>query len=330
MNDFQRRTNLGPGALPVPFSNISQSVCGAHRPTLYFHRQISYPGVWMSRLETKPALLLRPYVHSYWSIVRDLSAAGGFTVTPDCFLELIFFDDPPWVEEATGRRQLSECTLISLLSEPLHLVTSGVVRCASVRLHAWAAGIVFPHTNTSSQAWFDVTASFMAETPLVIEALRRGAWEQITALFDTALLRAFSGKQPTPSALAAARAFVSPPDGDTTCAGMVAAQQGRSRRHVERQVRSLTDRSPKQLACLTRFQFVRDTLWARPGTELAALAFEAGYADQAHLTRHFRRYAACTPGQFIRDCGQLKTLLGTQAVAFVQDGGKEGDYPADT
>ena len=284
----------------------------------------------MSRLQAEPAPPLRPFVHSYWSVVRDLSKAGGFTVTPDCFLELIFFTDPPWVEEATGRRQLSACTLISLLSEPLYLVTSGVVRCASVRLHAWAAGIVFPQTDTSSQAWFDATTSFAADTPLVIEALRRGAWEQVIALFDLALLRAFSGRQPAPAALAAARAFVSPPDEDTTCASMVAAQQGRSRRHVERQVRSLTDRSPKQLACLTRFQFVRDTLWARPGTELAALAFEAGYADQAHLTRHFRRYAACTPGQFIRDCAQLKTLLCTQAVAFVQDDDREGDYPADT
>jgi hypothetical protein len=33
--------------------------------------------------------LVRPSVVEYWGITRDLAAAGGFVVTPDCFGELI-------------------------------------------------------------------------------------------------------------------------------------------------------------------------------------------------------------------------------------------------
>ena len=90
-------------------------------------------------------------------------------------------------------------------------------------------------------------------------------------------------------------------------------------------MRALTHRSPKQLTSLTRFQFVRDTLWAQPDVKLAMLAFDAGYADQAHPTRHFRRYSGQSPGEFIRDSVRLKASLRHQDgnVAFLQDGHEE-------
>ncbi len=276
----------------------------------------------MNRFEAEAHSVLRPYIHSYWGGARDLSSTGRFTVTPDCFLELIFFVDPPSVEDAGGRcRQLSVCTLIPLLSEPIHLLANGVVRCASVRWHAWAAGILFPQADASSRAWHDVSAAFCDLLPLITAALRREAWAEIAAAFDRTLPRALADARPAAPGLAAARAFVSSPDGTVAeQTDKVAARQGRSRRQIERQVRSLTHRSPKQLVCLRRFQFARDSLWARPDTDLASLAFEAGYADQAHLTRHFRRYAGQSPGEFKRDCARLKAFPRPGDVAFVQDG----------
>jgi AraC-like DNA-binding protein len=34
------------------------------------------------------------------------------------------------------------------------------------------------------------------------------------------------------------------------------------------------------------------------GASLSAVAYELGYTDQAHLTRHFQRASFATPGQF--------------------------------
>jgi transcriptional regulator GlxA family with amidase domain len=106
----------------------------------------------------------------------------------------------------------------------------------------------------------------------------------------------------------------------------VAARHGVSRRQLERRVRALTNRSPKALAALARFTFVRDALWARPDADLRTLALEAGYADQAHLTRDFRRYAGRSSGEFKRDCVRLAELLRAQDVAIVQDGARETAY----
>ena len=276
----------------------------------------------MSRFEAEPDPLMRPYIHSFWTVARDLSETGGFTVTPDRFLELVFFVDPPWVEESGRRRPLPVCTLISLLREPLHLTADGVVRCAAVRMHAWAAGILFPQADTSAQPWFDMAGAFADHVPAVCDALRREASSEIVAHLARVMRQVLAGARPAPATLATARTFVISP-GEAGCrkTEAVAAGQGRSRRQVERQVRALTQRSPKQLTSLTRFQFVRDTLWAKPDVVLAMLAFDAGYADQAHLTRHFRRYSGQSPGEFIRDCLRLKDSLRRQSedVAFLQD-----------
>ena len=273
----------------------------------------------MSRFDAEPHPLLRPFVHSYWGFVRDLSQTPTFTVTPDCFIELLFFVDPPEVEESGERRKLSPCTLIPLLSEPLCLVTGGVMRCASVRFHAWAAGIIFPQANHPTQLWYDVSAMFPDLVPVVIDELRHAAWSEIATAFDATLVRRLADTQSTMQGVGAAQAFLAVPDGTTVVGtGDVAQRQTLSRRQIERQVRALTNRSPKQLVCLTRFQFVRDTLWARPQTELDRLALEAGYADQAHLSRHFRRYAGQSPSQFKRDSARLRAARSPD-VAIVQD-----------
>ena len=272
----------------------------------------------MSRFEAQPHPLLRPYVHSYWGFVRDLTQMGTFTVTPDCFLELLFFVDPPMVEDARGTHQLPACTLIPLLREPLRLITTGYVRCAAVRLHAWSSGLIFAQADDGTAAWYDASERVADLIPAVTDAVRRAAWTDVATLFDATLPRFLTGVQH--AALSAVKPFLAEP-GDLPAPPTtnVAAEHGRSRRQVERQVRALTDRSPKQLVCLRRFQFVRDRLWSRPDTALDALAIEAGYADQAHLTREFRRYAARSPRAFTRDCERLKTFLSDEDVAFVQD-----------
>ena len=59
----------------------------------------------------------------------------------------------------------------------------------------------------------------------------------------------------------------------------------------------------KTLARLIRFEEVRNRLWLEPKVSLAQLAYELGFADQAHLTREFRALSYMTPrtfGQFVQ------------------------------
>jgi AraC-like DNA-binding protein len=91
-------------------------------------------------------------------------------------------------------------------------------------------------------------------------------------------------------------------------------ETGWSRRLVTERFRRQLGVPPKAYARLLRFEHARALLAdARPGRTLAAVAMEAGYYDQSHLTRDFVSLAGETPGRFAAEAGMEPD------VSFVQD-----------
>jgi len=74
----------------------------------------------------------------------------------------------------------------------------------------------------------------------------------------------------------------------------LAGELGLTPRSLHREIVAWTGFGPKRLARIFRFQALLSRLRAGR-TPLAVLASEAGYADQAHMTREFRALAAATP-----------------------------------
>lgn len=83
---------------------------------------------------------------------------------------------------------------------------------------------------------------------------------------------------------------------DVVRADQLAAQVGVTSRTLERLVRSHIGLTPLWLIECRRLQHAATTLRLEPGTDLAALAADLGYADQAHLTRRYRAVVGETPG----------------------------------
>jgi AraC-like DNA-binding protein len=125
---------------------------------------------------------------------------------------------------------------------------------------------------------------------------------------DTALARALD--------VAATLVTDGGPDPDVTWAatlladpkartGDVAAQIGLSLRQLRRRCHASVGYGPKTLQRVLRFRrFVSclDAAPAEPGAlDLASLAAQAGYADQAHLTRECRELAGLTPAALARE-----------------------------
>ena len=274
----------------------------------------------MSRFDADPHPLLRPYVRSYWGFKRDFSEMQSFTVTPDCFAELLFFFGRVTIDDEQSRARLSSCALVPLLTRPIRIVSSGVVRCVSVRLYAWGAATIFPELRTMTALWQDFSER-LTHHEFVLDALRRDAWVEIAQLLDALVLKELGSRRADEVTVAAISAFLDRslerPQKQTI--EDVASRHNFSARQIERRVRSLSGFSPKQLASLRQFQIVRDELWARPRTDLRSLAAEAGYADQAHMSRQFRRYTGTTPAAFQRDCLRLASFLGSQDVGNLQD-----------
>ena len=73
-----------------------------------------------------------------------------------------------------------------------------------------------------------------------------------------------------------------------------------SGRHLSRTCRAATGLAPKQLARLVRFQAAVRALAAAPARNLASLAADHGYCDQAHLTGEFRALLGSTPAAAAR------------------------------
>ncbi|RLV55705.1 AraC family transcriptional regulator [Aeromicrobium phragmitis] len=77
----------------------------------------------------------------------------------------------------------------------------------------------------------------------------------------------------------------------------LAARLGVGERHLRRIVHDHVGLTPKWLIECRRLQAAATTLFGTPATDLAALAADLGYADQAHFTRSYRAVLGETPDQ---------------------------------
>jgi AraC-like DNA-binding protein len=79
----------------------------------------------------------------------------------------------------------------------------------------------------------------------------------------------------------------------------VAEELAVSERHLRRLVSAHVGYGPKLLARVLRLR--RALADVRAGTDLAEVAFDAGYADQAHFSNDCRELAGVPPGRFLQD-----------------------------
>jgi AraC-like DNA-binding protein len=73
---------------------------------------------------------------------------------------------------------------------------------------------------------------------------------------------------------------------------------GWSRKHLADRMRDTVGVGPRTFRRLLRFQKLTRRISARPVTDWASCALDAGYCDQSHLIREFREFAGITPSEF--------------------------------
>ena len=95
----------------------------------------------------------------------------------------------------------------------------------------------------------------------------------------------------------------------------LARRCGLGARQLERLFRDTVGLAPKTLGRLARFQAALRA--CDEGAPLAAAGLAAGYADQAHFAREFRRVAGLTPTAFLAERAPLANAFAD--VGFVQD-----------
>ncbi|MEZ0364618.1 helix-turn-helix domain-containing protein [Mycobacterium sp. pUA109] len=103
--------------------------------------------------------------------------------------------------------------------------------------------------------------------------------------------------------------------------GALAERVGVSARHLTTLFRCEVGRGPKTVAMLMRFEYaaarIADAVRRQRPVDLAGIAAEAGYADQAHLTREFVRFAGVPPRAWLAEEFQNIHDGGHQRSIFV-------------
>jgi AraC-like DNA-binding protein len=133
----------------------------------------------------------------------------------------------------------------------------------------------------------DVLAERLAEAP---------DWPARLALLERALAaRVLEAPAPAPELERAWDRLLE--TGGAVPVGTLAAELGWSRRHFAATFREQVGMPPKPLARLLRFESAVERL--RAGGELADVAYESGYYDQAHFNRDFKQFAGRTPTEYL-------------------------------
>lgn len=87
------------------------------------------------------------------------------------------------------------------------------------------------------------------------------------------------------------------------------AHSGVSRKQLTTRFTTAMGMSPKRFANLRRFVWTVSQLRERTQVDWSRLALEAGYADQSHMVRDFKRVADASPTAFLRQRSPDNTAL---------------------
>ena len=252
-----------------------------------------------------------------WYNSRDYGElTSGFEVLPDGYAEIIFhFGSGCSVAAPEGLQPLPSPFVVGLLKQPVVFHAQGRLEIIGIRCFPWTVfdllglppgkdGVrVMQHPlaqlHAPLAAWLQAgnVAAALAEVAQYFERARSPEASDQLLLRAGGAMRAANGTLPVSQVAASAHATV---------------------RTLERKFKQSAGYTVKDVSGLMRFEQARNHLWRHPAANLAGLAQELGYVDQAHLSREFKRYSGTPPATFARQVKSGQRTLGTDFVAFVQ------------
>ncbi len=249
-----------------------------------------------------PAPALAPYIENYWFVSSRADSPVDLRVDVfvDARADLVLNFGVPYVREVIGgaSRELSASNLDAQRLEPIRIRQRGDVRIAGVRFHlgglgafaevplAGLTGATVPPAQVLGPGADDLEAAVgAAATPdeqarlldaFFVERLEERATTGAFATFERALRAAVAAEGSGVVADLAAAARVTP-------------------RQVDRLFARFLGVAPKTLGRVLRFQHALRMLMRDPGCTLTEVAASAGYFDQAHFIKDFRRMSGGVP-----------------------------------
>jgi len=266
-------------------------------------RQRSDAAAW-DLVHALPDPRLAPYVLEYVGYDEwTLNLAVRHEVpTPKCVL-VINFGAPFEVAYPQGDGAWVRCDsfVAGLGEQPALNRSTGLSSCLQVNLSPLGARLLLGlRMDELSNRTADLMELMGADGWRLAAQLREAPdWAARCNHFDRLLLQRLAGRNPLSRLAGWAYGRLAASAG-TAAIGRLAVEAGVSRKHLVATFRSEIGVPPKTLARMLRFERVLALLDQAARPDLAGLALDAGYYDQAHFTRDFRALAGLTPLQYLR------------------------------
>lgn len=244
----------------------------------------------MPRVRQFEKILPLPYVHLIVNLSEPYSLhdrAGAVTRVDDAFVS-------------------------GIQSEYLVIASPPVIRHVGVELRAGGAGLVSRGAGPAVAGRVVPAATVLPDAGPLVARLRAAAGpaEALDVLSEALVAR---GRDWTPDPVVEA-ALDEIHGGAVPQLGATAARAGVSHRTLVTRFRRAAGVTPRDYAQVWRFHRFVTTLQQQPlPPDWAALAPQAGYYDQPHVVRAFRRFSGWTPTEYLRRV----TEFGPEAAGFV-------------
>ncbi|MFB6456658.1 helix-turn-helix domain-containing protein [Chitinophaga sp. Hz27] len=242
---------------------------------------------------------LKDTIKCFWYERRDYpDQETSYEILPDGYIEIIFqFGSLSSIGPDGFLLPLPSPYIMGLLNQPIYLSAKNRIEILGIRCYPWTVFdmlglptgknglqyITHPMAALQSELQEYITAG----QPEAAVAILRNYFQSATSLLaiDMTLFKAGAAMTEAKGTLSVSE---------------VAAAANATVRTLERKFKQSSGHTVKDVSGLMRFEQVRNQLWLFPDTNLAGLAAELGYTDQAHLSREFKRYSGTTPAAFAR------------------------------
>ena len=260
---------------------------------------------------------LRDTIKCFWYNRRDSGVEQSeFEVQPDGYAEIIFYFGSKLSISNNGVLQtLPSPFMIGLLNQPALFYSENRLEIIGIRCFPWTVfdllglssgkdGVrIFEHPIVQLHSTLDKFIKGGKIEEAIIHVKQYFLETRLQISIDSMLFKAGVAMRKANGTLPVSQ---------------VAAKAHATVRTLERKFKQSSGHTVKDVSSLIRFEQVRNELWHNPNSNLAGLAHELGYTDQAHLSREFKRYSGTTPAAFARKAKKGKQALDKDFVAFVQ------------
>ena len=248
--------------------------------------------------ERRPAKALSRWLHCVWTFENEGSGAPD-RIVPDGRAELVIHHGEPFHESGAQGDWVRQPRVLfaGQLTRPLRLRAAGRACVVGVRFRPAGA-----------RAFLGAPLRDATDRRIAVAGLdpRDAADPEAAEAFVLDRIERLRIQDDEPVRACAER--IEAAAGQVSTAELVALA-GLGRRQLERRFAETVGIGPALLAAIFRFRSVFDVIEhdaARPWTDAAVAA---GYYDQSHFIREFRRFVGCTPSDFQRSRGALAGAL---------------------